>query len=190
MALTPLLSIFILAQEYPCDIRQSLVKTALSLEGTPYRYGGTTDKGFDCSGFVRTVFMRNNIVLAHSSLAQYRDSTPVSIDDALAGDLIFFDVRGRGISHVGIYLGERRFIHAATKIGKVCISSIDEPYWRTRFFAITRKIPGDNINAGIKPIHTKTGEDLHTEGVNTGKESGSKTEMHQKERKTVEVPQT
>ena len=169
MSLTPFFAVYLLAQEHPRDIRQSLVKTAMSLEGTPYRYGGMSEKGFDCSGFVRTVFMRNNIVLPHSSLAQYRESTLVSLEEARPGDLIFFDVRGKGISHVGIYLGERRFIHAATKIGKVCISSIDEPYWKTRFFAVTRKIPGDDpSDTGINTIHVQTGKDVHTYYKNTG----------------------
>lgn len=132
------------AQQSSGDIRQAVVATALSLQGSPYRYGGTGEKGFDCSGFVRTVFLRSNIVLPHSSRAQYNDCTPITLDEACAGDLVFFDVRGRGISHVGIYLGERRFIHAATSIGRVCISSLDEPYWKIRFYAVARRISVQN----------------------------------------------
>jgi len=144
MCLAPLPATHLQAQQPFSDIRQAVVTTALSLEGSPYRYGGTGEKGFDCSGFVRTVFLRNNIVLPHSSRAQYNDCTPITLDEACAGDLIFFDVRGRGISHVGIYLGERRFIHAATSIGRVCISSLDEPYWKIRFYAVARRISVQN----------------------------------------------
>ena len=132
LCLAPLF--FLSGEENGDNLRRSIVETALSLEGTPYRYGGTGTGGFDCSGYVREVYMRHSISLPHSSRAQYRDCTPVAIEDACPGDLVFFDVRGKGISHVGIYLGNRRFIHAATTIGKVCISSLDDSSWKGRFY--------------------------------------------------------
>ena len=139
MCLAPF-SDYLNAQEHLSDLHRALVVTALSLEGTPYRYGGTTDKGIDCSGFVMAVYLRHNIVLPHSSSAQYKECTDIDLADACAGDLVFFNIRGRGVSHVGICLGNHRFIHAATSIGRVCISSLDEPYWKVRFHAAGRRI--------------------------------------------------
>jgi hypothetical protein len=115
--------------------------------GTPYIKGGTTDKGFDCSGFVRQVYMEFfGIDLPHKSSSQ--SSLPymqkVSKDELITGDLIFFSTKGKNkrINHVGIYLSDGRFIHAAN--GGVTISSLDSSYWKTRFF-VAKRIGNNDI---------------------------------------------
>ncbi len=109
---------------------------ALSLVGNPYRLGGITpESGLDCSGFVgHVVRQTTGVQLPRDSLA-ISEATEVLAQDALEpGDLVFFNTLDRAYSHVGIYLGEGRFIHAASsRTGAVVISSLNDPYWRDRF---------------------------------------------------------
>ena len=93
-----------------------ILESAYSYLGTPYRYGGTTPLGFDCSGFVRQVFRENGISLGRSSRDQALEGKQVSLSDLKAGDLIFFNMNRRNrlpIDHVGLYVGNGQFIHAA-----------------------------------------------------------------------------
>jgi murein DD-endopeptidase len=95
-----------------------ILESAYSYLGTPYRYGGTTPHGFDCSGFVRQVFSENGISLGRSSRDQALEGKQVSLSDLKAGDLIFFNMNRRNrllIDHVGLYVGNGRFIHAASR---------------------------------------------------------------------------
>ena len=122
--------------------------------GIPYIRGGATEKGFDCSGFVRKVYMEFfGIDLPHQSSSQ--SSLPfmqkVTKDDLITGDLIFFSTTGKNkrISHVGIYLSDGRFIHAAK--GGVTISSLDNSYWKARFY-VAKRVGNDDI---WKSIDTK-----------------------------------
>ena len=92
----------------------SLIQTALLCRGDRYTRGGTSRGGFDCSGFTRYIFAKYGIVLPHSSAAQSQMGTAVSRGELQAGDLVFFQTNRRGISHVGIYVGDNRFVHAAT----------------------------------------------------------------------------
>jgi len=114
----------------------SMLKQAKKFIGTPYRYGGQTPKGFDCSGFVLYNLKRIGVTVPRTAHRQYLLSTPVAETDLKAGDLVFFRSRrsSRNITHVGIFLGEgKRFIHAASRRSDVMISSLDNPYWRARF---------------------------------------------------------
>jgi cell wall-associated NlpC family hydrolase len=124
----------------------SLLERAKALIGRPYRYGGTTPKGFDCSGFVRFVFGSVGIDLDRSSGSQARQGEPVDLDDILPGDLLFFRTRGvrNGISHVAIYLGQGRFIHASSWRGRtVKIEQLASDYFAKRLVAVRRIIdPG------------------------------------------------
>jgi lipoprotein Spr len=101
--------------------------------GTPYRYGGKSFKGIDCSGFVGSVLREALCVeLSGGSAEMYRQVEHVSKSELKEGDLVFFRIR-RGISHVGIYLGDGKFIHASRSSG-VIVSNLESPYYK-RYFA-------------------------------------------------------
>ncbi|WP_329743534.1 C40 family peptidase [Dyella sp. A6] len=109
---------------------------ALALVGTPYHWGGNTpESGFDCSGLVDYIYRHGaDILLPHSSREMARmDGRKVKqMRDLVSGDLVFFDING-GISHVGVYVGKGRFVHAPNSGGTVRLDDIDGPYWRTHF---------------------------------------------------------
>jgi cell wall-associated NlpC family hydrolase len=113
------------------EARFQVVVTAAAMLGTPYLYGGSTpDEGFDCSGLVQYSYAQAGIRLPRTTLELYRESRPIRIGRLKPGDVLFFKLNGRRVSHVGIYLGDQRFIHAP-KTGKdVSISSLNNRYWR------------------------------------------------------------
>ncbi|MBN1594373.1 C40 family peptidase [candidate division FCPU426 bacterium] len=118
---------------------RQVVATAKTLEGKPYRYGGATPEGFDCSGFVQYVFRTAvNKRLPRTSRAQFAYARPIRRGEEQPSDLLFFNVNGRGISHVGIYLGKGLFIHSPKNGGKVKISNANDKYWRRRFQGVRR----------------------------------------------------
>ena len=117
------------------DTANAVLFRAIALVGTPYRYGGNTpDGGFDCSGLVGYVFRDAAGVALPRSSGELADLGRHKLaGDALqAGDLVFFD-DGRRISHVGIYVGERRFVHAPNSGGTVRLDSLDGAGWNKRF---------------------------------------------------------
>ncbi len=116
----------------PSAFSSAAVRVAMGLLGRPYRWSGTGDGGFDCSGFVAHVFAALGRPLPHSSFAQYEVGTMVSREALGPGDLVFFRTYTAGASHVGIYVGGSRFVHASYSRG-VVLSSIEEPYFRDRF---------------------------------------------------------
>lgn len=107
------------------------------LVGIKYRYGGTTTKGFDCSGFTSYVFNKVGIKLLRSSREQATMGIKVDRDDLRPGDLVFFNTFGKRISHVGIYLGDGKFVHSSSKRG-VRISSMSEKYYVKRYVTSRR----------------------------------------------------
>ncbi len=113
--------------------------------GTPYRRGGTTKNGMDCSGFARTVYDRFlGIDLPHSSGDQFQHSELQKINtrELQAGDLVFFaskTKKKKRINHVGIYLSNGQFIHASSSEG-IIVSNLDEKYWRNRFVGSKRPV--------------------------------------------------
>ncbi|MBN2415610.1 C40 family peptidase [bacterium] len=125
---------------HPFD-RDGIVLAARACLGAPYRWGGATPAGFDCSGLVCHVYRQEyGLSLPHNSSALYRRTKTVTMRNAARGDLVFFSEDRRGtVTHVGIYLGGARFIHATSSRG-VIISSLDEPYYRRRFLAV-RQVP-------------------------------------------------
>lgn len=105
--------------------------------GTRYRYGGTTKSGIDCSAFVQAIYLSAFAVsLPRTARDQYRNARIVSATEMKAGDLVFFNTTG-GISHVGIYLQNNKFIHASTSYG-VTISDMFDPYYLRRFIGVGR----------------------------------------------------
>lgn len=115
--------------------RGDVVMTALGLLNTRYRYGGSEpEKGFDCSGLVAYVFnMAANTRLPRNAAELARHSRPVSRQELNAGDFVFFNTLGRPFSHVGIYIGDGKFINAPSSGGKVRIDMMDSTYFSKRF---------------------------------------------------------
>lgn len=114
---------------------QELALRALSLVGVNYRRGGESpDTGFDCSGLVRHVFREGlGLMLPRTSLDISRMGETVQRDALQPGDLVFFNTLRRGFSHVGIYLGENRFVHAPASGGEVRVEDMRQSYWTRRF---------------------------------------------------------
>ena len=107
-----------------------LIANAMKLRGVSYRYGGTTTSGFDCSGYVQYVFKQSGKSIARDTLGQYAATKQVS--NPQPGDLVFFAGTYRaGISHVGIYIGNNQFIHAAGS--NVHVRSMSDSYWSKHF---------------------------------------------------------
>ncbi len=121
-------------------LRESLVSTALRFIGTPYRWGGASQKdGFDCSGLTMTVFRLNGLELPRSARDQFRAGKVIPWHALEKGDLVFFATgRGRRISHVGIYSGKNQFIHAPRSGKTIRTSSLKNPYYKTRYMGARR----------------------------------------------------
>lgn len=115
------------------DIRVSRLQQVFDrYENTPYRYGGTTASGFDCSGFIGRAYQEAfGMELPRTTAALLSQGTPVSPRELEPGDLVFFEIRGKE-QHVGIFMGGDDFIHASTSVG-VTRSSLTGYYWRDRF---------------------------------------------------------
>lgn len=119
------------------DIGQQLVDYAKRFIGVPYRWGGISTSGFDCSGLVRMVFQHLGISLPRTSSAQAGIGHVISKSDLAPGDLVFFNTGGGTYSHVGIYVGSNKFISATTSRG-VQIRDLNDPYyWGSRFTCAT-----------------------------------------------------
>ncbi|GAB6171493.1 C40 family peptidase [Paradesulfitobacterium aromaticivorans] len=114
----------------------SIIERALSLRGVPYLWGGTTPKGFDCSGFVQYVFAASGVKLPRTSFEQYKVGTPVARDQLQVGDVVFFSTYARGASDVRIYIGGGRTIGASSD--GVAIHSLSESYWSKHYLGARR----------------------------------------------------
>jgi peptidoglycan DL-endopeptidase CwlO len=108
-------------------IRNEIVRTAISLHGSPYRSGSKGTDSFDCSGFVHYVFRKSGINLSGYTDKQIKEGSSVSRDDIQPGDLVFFKIKKD--LHVGIMLNRKEFIHASTSRG-IVIDGIDTAYWK------------------------------------------------------------
>lgn len=111
----------------------SLIRIAMACRGTHYVRGGTSRGGFDCSGFTRYVYAKYGVALPHSSAAQAGRGTAVSRGELKPGDLVFFQTYRRGISHVGIYIGNGNFVHAASRGRGVTVDALDSAYYASRY---------------------------------------------------------
>jgi cell wall-associated NlpC family hydrolase len=138
------------------DTPQRMIQYATTMLGTPYKWGGNTiASGLDCSGFVREVVAgTTGKLLPRTARAMSRQGTQVAYGEMKPGDLVFFNTRRRPFSHVGIYLGDGRFMHGASgvKSGKqVRIDSFSSSYYRSRFNGARRVIPSEELGSAALP---------------------------------------
>ena len=142
----------------------ALAQALVEFYGAPYRYGGTTPQGVDCSGFIQALFQRAGVPLPRTIAQQYNAGRPVRLEELRFGDVVFFNrycqTRSRDfflagilpsfqaeeVCHNGIYLGEGRFIHASPR--GVAVSRLDAETWRLSFTGARRYLPGNQPDGG------------------------------------------
>jgi cell wall-associated NlpC family hydrolase len=113
-------------------VHSNVAEIARQMIGTPYRYGGRTPDGFDCSGLVYFSYHQAGISVPRSSKEQLKATTPIDLEEAQPGDLLFFR-NWLKVSHVAIYLGDGRFVHAPSTGKQVSVASMDNAYYREHF---------------------------------------------------------
>ena len=121
-------------------ITQRVIDFARSMLNVPYRFGGSSLRGIDCSAYVQRVFGLMDVQIPRTAREQYSVGARIGRDDIQVGDLVFFRTYASFPSHVGIYLGENLFIHASSMVHKVAIDSISLPYYRKRFLGARRLV--------------------------------------------------
>jgi peptidoglycan DL-endopeptidase LytE len=119
------------------DERKLFVKVATGFLGAPYRLGGSTVRGIDCSAFVRKMYQLFDIALPRTAREQYNVGLSVDKDELLEGDLVFFRTR-KPVGHVGIYVGNNEFVHASYRDKVVRIDNLETPYFHKRFIRAVR----------------------------------------------------
>lgn len=117
---------------------QRAAEYAHGMVGKPYRYGGNSPSGFDCSGLVQYSYSRAGLPVPRTTESQRQTSVAISSQSLRAGDLLFFDQEGRKSSHVGIYVGDGRFVHAPSSGKRVRIDQLDARYWQKHFAGARR----------------------------------------------------
>lgn len=139
----------------------SSIKTeAFKYLGTPYKYGGTTPSGFDCSAFVQQVYKDLGISIPRDTGSQYQQGKAVSKSNLVSGDLVFFNTSGKGVSHVGLYIGDNKFVHAATSTG-VSVTSLNDPYyWGSKYVGAKRVVEeaSSEVKAATTAVNATRGE--------------------------------
>jgi len=112
---------------------KNIAKLATRLKGIPYRYGGRNKKGFDCSGLVYYSHQKMGIGVPRTSLEQFKSAYPIQRKLLHPGDLVFFYLNRKRVSHVGIYVGKNKFVHAPKSGKTVTTASLNDPFWRQRY---------------------------------------------------------
>ena len=140
------------ARESVANEASGLVINAMAFLGVPYRWGGSShETGFDCSGFVKAVFEQSvGKVLPRRSDQQAAVTEVIDRSDLRPGDLVFFNTMRRAFSHVGIYVGEGRFIHSPRAGASVRVEDMRASYWNARFNGARRVLPAD-VSAPADP---------------------------------------
>ena len=126
------------------SIKDRLLRVARRMLEVPYRFGGTTLWGLDCSGFVQKTFAFLDLELPRTAREQFREGLKVAKADLSPGDLVFFRTYAKFPSHVGIYLGDNRFIHASSHDREVTIDSLDQPYYMKHYLGAKRLLAEGN----------------------------------------------
>jgi cell wall-associated NlpC family hydrolase len=123
------------------DARSPIADLALSMIGVRYRYGGARpEEGFDCSGLVYYAYRSNGYAVPRTSREQFNAARKIPLEQAVRSDLLFFRDQ-ENLSHVGIYLGDGRFVHAPSSGGSVRVEYIDAPYYQRHLVAVGRLLP-------------------------------------------------
>ena len=163
--------------------RDGLIGTAMSRLGTRYRWGGTTPAGFDCSGFTGYVYSRHGTRLPRTAKEQATQGKSVSRDSLKKGDLVFFKTtRSDRISHVGIYVGDGKFVHASSGGGKVRVNNLSDSYYSKRFAGAKRVASSkdtDSHEAAESPKASKAKSDNDEKAV-------AKSESHEGKKENAE----
>ena len=121
-------------EQTPAQRMNEVAFYALSLADTPYRYGGSQTNSFDCSGFVQHVFLYTlGIQLPRTSTEMSHVGGKPTAEQLQPGDLVFFNTTATPYSHVGIYLGDQRFVHAPSSGKGIMVTSMQASYWRKRY---------------------------------------------------------
>jgi murein DD-endopeptidase len=122
------------------EVGESAAQNALAMRGKPYRYGGYSPQGFDCSGLVHYSYARAGGSLPRNTNGLWVRSRGIDRGEIRPGDLLFFHQEGKRNSHVGIYIGSNRFVHAPSSGKQVSTASLSDPYWRQHFSAARRPV--------------------------------------------------
>ncbi len=113
-------------------------KFAREMVGQPYRYGGNSPSGFDCSGLVQYSYSRAGLAVPRTTRSQRQSGVAIGSQSLRVGDLVFFDQEGQKSSHVGIYIGDGRFVHAPSSGKRVRVDELDAKYWQKHFAGARR----------------------------------------------------
>lgn len=155
---------------------QGIVTIAKKYLGVPYIYGGTTTRGFDCSGFTQYVYKEVGMTIKRTATEQYTQGTAVQLGNLQPGDLVFFSSNGSSISHVGIYTGENSFISSTTSKG-VSIASLSNTYWKPIYVGAkrisTNSTSGKFTDVPSSHFAFTAIEDLSSQGVIEGYTDGT-----------------
>jgi len=120
------------------DAGATALLAAESRIGAPYRYGGAGPDAFDCSGLVAYAHRQLGITVPRTAAEQFAAATPVPRGDLRPGDLVFFRLESRSVSHVGIYAGDSRFVHAPQSGGQVRMANLEDDWYRQRYVGAGR----------------------------------------------------
>lgn len=130
-------------------VRAEIIHHARDMIGAPYRFGGTTPRGFDCSGLVFYSYRKAGITVPRTTREQYQFAQPVPEDQLRPGDLLFFRLSKSGVSHVAIYAGNGEFIHAPSTGKRVTRTSLNDPFWRPRLVRTGRLTAPEDTTADL-----------------------------------------